>query len=534
MVARVRNRFHRSFLSAALPALVSFLSATLSFGEEARVAKGRELLLVDTRAVVSSNAFSGTTLPSSVRIESRKGRMLVAAGGISSSLKAAKNECLEIMRANPGVICEPNIEFKVAKTPNDTFWSYQNNLRAISASRAWDFTVGSPEVLVAVIDTGVDYFHPDLAANIAVNSAEIPDNKLDDDQNGYVDDVFGYDFSDADSYPLDLHGHGTHVAGIIAARGDDNYGISGVSWKAGVLPVRVLDADGSGTLADVIAGVDYAVARGASVLNLSLGAPYGSKLFLQALQRAELAGAVIVVAAGNESNNNDDTPSFPASYQLPSLISVAATDSNDELAYFSNTGAATVHLAAPGVSILSTLPLEGYAFMSGTSMAAPHVAGVAALVKSINPSLSGVAIKDIILGSADILEGLKGSVSSGGRLSASGAVVLAEFGLVPGNSGGSVKERLAIDLRQRALRGGRHVEFSASVYSLATGLPEVGAPVVLVCGKRTWGATSTDAEGAARFSKIAKSKKSVNCYAEVRGEGTLATSNPLRLRSLQR
>lgn len=534
MVARVRNSFHRSFLGAALLALVSFLSAALSFGEEARVAKGRELLILDTRAVVSSSAFSATTLPSSVHIQSREGRMLVASGGTSSSLSAAKSECLEIMRANPGVICEPNVEFKVAKTPNDTLWGYQNNLRAISASRAWDFTVGSPEVLVAVIDTGVDYFHPDLAANIAVNSAEIPDNKIDDDQNGYVDDVFGYDFSDADSYPLDLHGHGTHVAGIIAARGDDNYGISGVSWKAGVLPVRVLDADGSGTLADVIAGVDYAVARGASVLNLSLGAPYGSKLFLQALQRAERAGAVIVVAAGNESSNNDDTPSFPANYQLPSLISVAASDSVDDLAYFSNTGAQTVHLAAPGVSILSTLPLEGYAFMSGTSMAAPHVAGVAALVKSVNPSLSGVAIKDIILGSVDLVDGLKGKVASGGRLSAAGAVVLAEFGLAPGDTDGGDVERVAVDLRQRALRGGRRVEFRATTYSLVTGLPTVGAEVSLVCGKRTVGSSRTDAAGVAVFPRIAKSKKSLSCYAEVQGEGNLAISNPLRLRALQR
>jgi subtilisin family serine protease len=534
MVASVRNSIHRSLISAALLAALSFLPATLSFGEELTLARGKELLLVDVRATVSANAFSGAELPSSVLAQSRSGRTLIAKSSATSSFADAENECRAIMLANPGIVCEPNVEFRVSKTPSDAFWGYQGNLRAIAAPHAWDISVGSAQVLVAVIDTGVDYTHPDLAANIAVNAAEIADNNIDDDANGFIDDIYGYDFSDVDAYPLDLHGHGTHVSGIIAARGDDAYGIAGVTWSARILPVRVLNEDGSGTLATVIAGVNYAVSRGAHVLNLSLGAPYGSKLFLQALQRAERAGAVIVAAAGNESEDNDMTPSFPASYQLSSLLSVAATDNNDDLADFSNTGAATVHLAAPGVSILSALPLEGYAFMSGTSMAAPHVAGVAALVKAINPSLSGAAIKDIVLGSVEIVPSLAGKVSTSGRVSAAGAAALALSGLAPGNTDEGSQERFAADLRQKTLRGGRRVTFKASVYSLITGLPAVGEQVTLTCGKRSLGTAETDSAGFAWFPGIAKAKRSLTCYAELRGEGRGTTSNPLRMRAAEK
>ena len=533
MVAEVRNRFLQLVWTLLSSAALLLIPAKASFADEARVAVGKELLLVDASALTSSRAFSAATLPSEVRVESRQGKMMVASNPALTSMSAALAQCKTIMISNPGVICEPNVEFKVAAAPNDSYWGYQWNLKNIGAVQAWDNTTGSSSVLVAVVDTGVDYWHTDLTSNIAVNQAEIAGNGIDDDANGYVDDVYGYDFIDADPTPLDLHGHGTHVAGIIAARGNDGYGVSGVAWKAGILPVRVLDEEGSGTLAGVIAGIRYAVARGASVINLSLGAPYGSKLLLQALQGAELAGAVIVVAAGNESSDNDDIPSFPASYQLSSLISVAATDKDDGLASFSNVGIRTVHIAAPGVSILSLSPLEGYAFMSGTSMAAPHVAGVAALIKAINPAFSGVAIKEIILSSARQLPGLAGKIATGGRLNSAGAVALARSGLAPGDEVSEGQERFAIDLLQKAQRNGRRVNFSASAYSLKTGLPAVNQTLSLICGKRVLGATLTDSMGAARFSNITKAKRSVTCYAAIEDEGGEAVSNPLTMRKLQ-
>ncbi len=227
----------------------------------------------------------------------------------------------------------------------------------INAPEAWDITTGSDSVIIAVVDTGVAYDHPDFADNIWINPGEVLDGQ-DNDNNGYIDDIHGWDFVDNDGYPEDFNLHGTHVAGTIAAQGNDSSGITGVMWNAAIMPVRFLDLTGSGTTADAIAAIDYATKNGAHIINNS----WGGTGFSQALKDAiDAFPGIVVCAAGNGGldvigDNNDTTPSYPASYNSPNIISVAATNNNDSLADFSNYGATSVDVAAPGVNIYSTIP----------------------------------------------------------------------------------------------------------------------------------------------------------------------------------
>jgi len=265
------------------------------------------------------------------------------------------------------VAVEPNYIVHSAATPNDPRFPEQwslNNLSQtggttdadIDAPEAWDLTTGSSSVLVAVIDTGVDFLHPDLVDNMWVNAGEIPDNDIDDDLNGYVDDVYGYDFYQDDSDPSDPNGHGTHVAGIAAARGNDATGTTGVSWSAQVMACRFLDAKGNGTVADAIEAINYAVANGAHILNNSWGG-YGYSAGLQAaVINARDQGVLCVAAAGNSSADIDLYPYYPAAFNIANVIAVASTTSTDNMSPFSNFGPATVHLGAPGSDILSTVP----------------------------------------------------------------------------------------------------------------------------------------------------------------------------------
>jgi thermitase len=279
----------------------------------------------------------------------------------------------------------------------------------IQALDAWKVTRGSREIIVAVIDTGIDYRHPDLAENIWVNEAErdgLPG--VDDDGNGYVDDVHGWNFVSKlrkSSYygqlghpdPMDDQGHGTHVAGTIGAVGNNQEGIAGVNWKVRLMGLKFLDEKGSGSTADQYRALLYAAENGADIINASYGGGGKSRLIQSAIERLNDAGVLMVAAAGNNGSNNDESPQYPSNYGLPNMLSVAATNNRDRLASFSNYGYESVHIAAPGVAILSTYPLElsktagGYAepyrAFSGTSMAAPHVAGAAALVLSVRPEL---------------------------------------------------------------------------------------------------------------------------------------------------
>jgi subtilisin family serine protease len=346
------------------------------------------------------------------------------------SVKAA----LAAYRRNPNVLyAEPNYLVQLETTPNDPqfsqLWGLNNTGQTggtfdadIDAVEAWDTTTGGGTTVVAVIDTGVDYNHPDLAANIWTNPGEIAGNSQDDDGNGYVDDVHGYDFVNFDGDPMDDNSHGTHVSGTIGAVGNNGVGVAGVNWNVQIMALKFLDAFGGGYTEGAILALDYAVAMGATVSNNSWGGGGYSQALYDAIRGAQASGHIFVAAAGNAGSNNDSFPFFPASYDLDNIVAVAATDHNDNLASFSNYGAASVDLGAPGVNILSTTPANTYDTFSGTSMATPHVAGVIALVQELHPEWTYGQVVTQILSTVDPVAALAGSTLSGGRLNAAAAV----------------------------------------------------------------------------------------------------------------
>jgi subtilisin family serine protease len=322
---------------------------------------------------------------------------------------------------------ELNYELSIQETPNDPkfkqLWGLNNTGQTdgtpdadIDAATAWDVQKGSKNVVVAVIDSGVDYRHQDLAANIWNNSGEIAGDGIDNDSNGYKDDLRGYDFINKDSDPMDDNGHGTHIAGTIGAVGNNRIGVVGVSQNASIMPLKVIDSDGWGPVDRIVKGINYATNNGAKVINASFGGSPSSQVMKDAIADANNKGVLFVAAAGNEGNNNDRNPNYPASYDLPNIISVAATNDRDRLAGFSNYGKNSVDLGAPGEDILSTVPGNQYNFKTGTSMAAPHVAGAAALLLAQNPNFSAPQLKDSLMKTVDSLTSLNGKTVSGGRL----------------------------------------------------------------------------------------------------------------------
>jgi subtilisin family serine protease len=340
---------------------------------------------------------------------------------------------------------EPNYRVRILGVPNDPLfgqmWALKNTGRDggtagadIDAVSAWDINTGSDNVVVAVIDTGIDTYHPDLRDNIWTNADEIPNNGRDDDRNGYIDDVHGYDFVKDDNNPRDEFFHGTHVAGTIAARGNNRNGVTGINWRCKLMACRFLDEDGSGTTSDAIDAIRYAVANGADILSNSWGGPGYSQSLEEAIDYANDHGVLFVAAAGNDGLNTDVYPNYPSGYAVANVISVAATDNTDSLAYFSNYGRRSVHLAAPGVDILSTFPTyqtvamsyyklsSYYETISGTSMATPHVAGVAALLLAQNPSMTLNELKARLIWTGDQIEALGSKTITGRRLNAYNAL----------------------------------------------------------------------------------------------------------------
>jgi len=293
----------------------------------------------------------------------------------------------------------------------------------IDAPDAWDIQTGAPSIIIAVIDTGIDYNHEDLSSNIWTNPGEIPDNGIDDDGNGFIDDVCGWDFVNGDNDPMDDNSHGTHCSGTIAAAGNNGTGVVGVNWSARIMPVKFLDAAASGTTTNAILAIQYATQMGAGIMSNSWGGYGYSQALKDAIAAAHEAGVVFVAAAGNNGSNNDLMPHYPSSYEVPNIIAVAATDYNDELALFSNYGLNSVDLGAPGVLILSTVLDNNYTYKSGTSMATPYVAGVAALLATEDPGLTNEEIKAGILNSVDLLPSLMGKTVSEGRLNAYSALI---------------------------------------------------------------------------------------------------------------
>ena len=334
----------------------------------------------------------------------------------------------------PVRVAETNQLFGIAATsvPNDPEYSLEWGLKNagqspfngksgadIKAPQAWSITKGSSSVIIAIVDTGVEYTHPDLAGNIWRNSGEIANNGIDDDKNGYIDDTCGWNFVGKNNKPMDDNGHGTHCAGIIAAVGNNNIGGTGVCWTARIMPLKFLSSTGNGYVSDAISAILYANRMGAHVISNS----WGGTQYTQALKDAiDASNAVVACAAGNSGANTDSTPQYPSAYSSNNIIAVAATDCNDKLASFSNYGVSSVDIGAPGVTIRSTYKGGQYKYLSGTSMATPFVSGVAGLVKAANPKMNKAEIKARILSSVDPLSTLSGKVSSGGRLNAAKAL----------------------------------------------------------------------------------------------------------------
>ena len=310
-----------------------------------------------------------------------------------------------------------------SEIPDDTYYPQQWSLPTMGAPDGWDVAGAGSPVIVAVVDTGVDISHPDLAGRLWTNAAETPGNGIDDDGDGYVDDVDGWNFADGDPdvySPADGDSHGTHVAGTIAARRGNAAGVAGVAGNARIMPLKFLKP-GGGYISDAMAAIDYAVGNGATVINASWGGAAYSQPLCDAIRLAGDAGVLFVAAAGNASADNDVTPTWPANCPASNLISVAATTSSDGLASFSNHGATQVDLGAPGEGILSTVP-GGYGYKSGTSMATPQVTGVAAVVLGEHPGVAPWQLKAALTSGGDPVAALAGATASGRRLSLVGAL----------------------------------------------------------------------------------------------------------------
>jgi len=350
-------------------------------------------------------------------------------------------EAVKLYRRDPNVLyAEPDYLLYADVIPNDTsfseLWGLHNTGQSggtpdadIDAPAAWDLTTGSDTVVVAVIDTGIDYTHEDLAANMLQLEANCSDG-LDNDGNGHIDDCFGLDTFNADSDPMDDNGHGTHVAGTIGARGNNGVGVVGVNWRVSLLACKFVGEGGSGPTSAAIACLDYLADlkqnHGVNLVatNNSWGGGGFSQSLFDAIDAHRQLGILFIAAAGNDGTDNDASPHFPSNYYLPNVISVAATDRNDARASFSNFGRRSVHVGAPGSSILSTTPPalgDPYSTSSGTSMATPQVTGAAALLKAENPARDWIAIKNLILAGGDTKTSLNATVT-GKRLNAFGAM----------------------------------------------------------------------------------------------------------------
>jgi subtilisin family serine protease len=413
---------------AASPAAAADPAALEAAGLRDIVVKRRPGLDRAERAQVRADAdvtlAAGMRMPDTEVVEADPGRLV---------------ESLDALRSDPDVLyAEPDAP--VHATTTDQYWALQWALRNtgqsisgragaadadIDGPEAWALGATGAGVKVAVVDTGIGLAHSDLASQLATNPGETgggkESNGADDDRNGLVDDWRGWDWVNADNVPEDGNGHGTHVAGTIAAA-QDATGISGVAPDARIMPLRVLGADGSGSSSAVANAFAYAGDLGIPVVNASLGSSGMSRAQRDAV--AAHPNTLYVVAAGNDAQNNDATPSYPCALPQANIVCVGATDNTDAQASFSNYGLTTVDLFAPGVSIISDYGINGtsHVYMSGTSMATPHAAGVVALLRQAGPGLSAAQVKQALLGAADPVPSLAGRSVTGARLNAEGAV----------------------------------------------------------------------------------------------------------------
>ena len=496
-----------SFPSASAKAEESSDIATFTQSNEAQADYMPEEILVtladdNDKAVEQIEALSGgkcrqrILFPDSrhgrrehLRADSRKKQVLRIKLPEGKSVKQAISQ---LSKKDPRIVrVEPNYKVRITALPNDplfgSLWALKNTGQTggtpyadIDATSAWDITTGSDDVIVAVIDTGIDYTHPDLVSNIWTNPGEIAGNGIDDDDNGFIDDVHGYDFVDNDGAAMDEHSHGTHVAGTIGAVANNSTGVAGINWRCKLMACRFLDENGSGSISDAIEAINYAVENGAKILSNSWGGGGYSAALAAAITNAKENGVLFVAAAGNDGASTDASPHYPSGYNIDNVIAVAATNHNDALASFSNYGANTVHLAAPGVSILSTV-LEGdYASYSGTSMATPHVSGVAALLLANDPAMNIYELKSRLVWTGDPIESLATKIISGRRLNAYNALTaLPAAAVVSPNSQVTWAQGFNYSIRWMSIAGGDTVDIfllkaGAAYAQLANDVPNTG------------------------------------------------------------
>lgn len=423
----------RLFIKKASSAVfVSLLTLAINaFAAEPEAIPGEFIVkLKDSVSTKSSLSTLSTQLGSYIK-STIPGQNIVV---IKRPVFEIQSQVIKSLSQNPLVdIVEPNFIYRINRVPNDPMynqlWGMKNigqedsQRRAgvvgvdVGAEQAWDITTGSKDVLVAVIDTGIDYTHSDLKNNLWTNQAELEGQAgVDDDNNGIVDDIYGANFVDANKptgNPMDDHGHGSHCSGTIGGSGNDGKGIVGVAWNVRIMGVKFLSASGSGSLEGALKGIDYATSKGAKIMSNSWGGGGYSETLKQAIERSNAAGALFVAAAGNESNNNDANPAYPASYDVPNILSVAAIDNRGQLASFSNYGRTKVHVGAPGVNIVSSILKGAYDSWSGTSMATPHVSGLAVLLASNEPALTNLQMKERIISTSRPLASLRGKAKGG-------------------------------------------------------------------------------------------------------------------------
>ncbi|UCE78852.1 MAG: S8 family serine peptidase [Nitrospiraceae bacterium] len=400
-----------------------------------------------SRAVRTRQALGGLLMRTFTRMPDLEHIKLPEGTSVPDAIRAYLDDP-DVEYAEPNYIRNSSMTI-----PNDPLFPQQWSLRNtavigadIGITGAWDVHTGNGTAVIAVLDTGMDYDHPDLVDNIWINTDEVPGNNIDDDGNGFVDDWRGWDFVRCaqfnpdgicispklqDNDPMDDNGHGTHVSGIAGAVGNNNIGIAGINWKIQLMPLKILNADGAGTVADEIEAVQYAVSKNVQIINMSFSGTLFSRAELDAIDFARSAGVLVISAAANGGadsigDNNDLMPRYPANYNLNNIISVAATNSNDEIAPFSNFGPSSVHVAAPGVFILSTSPFSlnpsGYTSLTGTSMSVAHVSGLAGLLTSFYPDFTFSQIRGMVLRYVDVLMSLQGLVITNGRINAEKAL----------------------------------------------------------------------------------------------------------------
>ena len=446
----IHSRVNRSVQSASLRGAARLCGALVCAGilSTANIALAESPEAVPGEFIIkykaaANNPSRQARIRATLGVDTKETLPLISAQVVrTSGSSAIDHEYVKNLLAS-GLVdyVEPNYIYHAQATPNDSMysqlWGMHNTGQTggtadidIDAPEAWSIVTGGTTV-VGVVDTGVDYNHPELRDNMWVNPGEIAGNSIDDDNNGYIDDVHGINAITNSGNPFDDNSHGTHCSGTIGGVGNNGAGVVGVNWNTKIMGLKFLDANGSGSTTAAIKTIEYAVMmkqRGTNirVLSNSWGGGGSSQALQSAIEAANTAGILFVAAAGNDSSDNDSVPSYPANYSVPNVISVAAIDHNGNLASFSNYGRTKVHLAAPGVSIVSTIPGSLFGNYSGTSMATPHVSGVAALVLNAESTLTVAQLKDRLLRTVMPLATLQQVVSSGGMLNAFNALTNAQ------------------------------------------------------------------------------------------------------------